>query len=173
MLTETISLLTKLFPFHSSRYQRNLLSSSLSSSFFQSKTDIVQQSFYVAIAGSMNLPAAITPAEFYSDTNVIFQSYNTYPNFLTYLVNGNQHCFTPSSVYYTADAISADDNGQTATKEMMSTWTGHFPLATGQSETTICEGTIQYASSANETVTAVDRTTYCSKALYSKVYTQH
>jgi hypothetical protein len=41
--------------------------------FIQSKTDVVQQSFYVAIAGSMNLPASITPAEFYSDTNVIFE----------------------------------------------------------------------------------------------------
>ena len=42
-------------------------------SFIQSKTDAVQISFYVAIAGSMDLPASITPAEFYSDTNVVFQ----------------------------------------------------------------------------------------------------
>lgn len=42
-------------------------------SFIQSKTDAVQISFYVAIAGSMNLPASITPAEFYSDVNVVFQ----------------------------------------------------------------------------------------------------
>jgi hypothetical protein len=41
--------------------------------FIQSKTDIVQQSFYVAIAGSMDLPAAITPTEFYADTNAIFE----------------------------------------------------------------------------------------------------
>jgi hypothetical protein len=42
-------------------------------SFIQSKTDAVQISFYVAIAGSMDLPASITPAEFYSDVNTVFQ----------------------------------------------------------------------------------------------------
>ena len=32
------------------------------------------------------------------------QLYNQFPNFMTYLVDGQQHCFTPSSKYFTAGA---------------------------------------------------------------------
>jgi hypothetical protein len=73
--------------------------------FIQSKTDIVQQSFYVAVgATTPNCTADITPTEFYNGVNEIFGTYNKdHTNFLTYLVDGDQHCFTPSSVYYTAD----------------------------------------------------------------------
>lgn len=116
----------------------------------------------------MDLPAAITPAEFYSDTNVIFEGYNAYPNFLTYLVNGNQHCFTNKELYYTADAISAEDNGQSTSQEMMYQWVNNFPLAPGQSETTVCEGTLQLS----QNFTGSDDKTYCSKSLASKKYTQ-
>eukprot|EP00604_Paraphysomonas_vestita_P002025 CAMPEP_0174820430 /NCGR_PEP_ID=MMETSP1107-20130205/4264_1 /TAXON_ID=36770 /ORGANISM="Paraphysomonas vestita, Strain GFlagA" /LENGTH=386 /DNA_ID=CAMNT_0016035773 /DNA_START=126 /DNA_END=1286 /DNA_ORIENTATION=- len=148
-------------------------------SFIQSKTDSVQQAFYVAIAGSMNLPAALTPADFYTLTNTVFKGYNTYPNFLTYLVNGNQHCFTPTNVYYTADPISATDNGASTSSELMYQWTGNFPLTPGESEKTICDGTLKYysmnmtsSSVSKESITAVDRTTYCDKTLASKKYTQ-
>jgi hypothetical protein len=74
-------------------------------SFIQSKTDIVQQSFYVAIGVTTpNSTAAITPTEFYNGVNEIFGTYNkNHANFLTYLVDGDQHCFTPSDVYYSAD----------------------------------------------------------------------
>jgi hypothetical protein len=70
---------------------------------FQSKTDIVQMSFYVAIGVTTpDSSAAINPEEFYYGVNTIFEEYNKNDNFLTYLVDGDQHCFTPSSVYYTA-----------------------------------------------------------------------
>jgi hypothetical protein len=42
-------------------------------SFIQSKTDVVQMSFYSSIAFSMNMSAAITPAVFYDDVNTIFE----------------------------------------------------------------------------------------------------
>ena len=73
-------------------------------SFIQSKTDIVQQSFYVAVGASTNTSAVITPAEFYNGVNTIFGTYSkNHQNFLTYLVDGDQHCFTPLKLYLTAD----------------------------------------------------------------------
>ena len=42
-------------------------------SFIQSKTDIVQQSFYTAVGLSMGLPSVQSPAEFYEDVNTIFE----------------------------------------------------------------------------------------------------
>jgi hypothetical protein len=72
--------------------------------FIESKTDVVQQSFYVAVGASSNASAVITPAQFYNNVNEIFGTYNkNHPNFLTYLVDGDQHCFTPIALYYTAD----------------------------------------------------------------------
>jgi hypothetical protein len=72
-----------------------------------------------------------------------------------------------------SDAMSATDNGGSSSKEMMYEWVNNFPLAPGGSETTICDGTLAYQTNANATsTTAIDRTTYCSKALASKKYTQ-
>lgn len=58
-------------------------------------------------------------------------------------------------------------------------WTGNFPLTPGESEKTICDGTLKYysmnmtsSSVSKESITAVDRTTYCDKTLASKKYTQ-
>jgi len=137
--------------------------------FIQSKTDIVQESFYSAVAFSMNMSAAITPEEFYSDVNTIFEGYNNYPNFLTYLVDGNQHCFTPASLYFTADAISSTDNGQSSSQEMMHEWAGNFPLSNGESETTVCEGQLQLTANAG----APNDQTYCSDNLVPKKFTEN
>lgn len=132
-------------------------------SFIQSKTDVVQMSFYSTVAYSMNMSASITPSQFYTDVNNIFGGYNKYSNFLTYLVNGDQHCFSPLSLYYTADTISSKDNGATSSQEMMYKWTNNFPLANGASETTACDGTVQATGSG---------TTYCSSSVVPKSFTE-
>jgi hypothetical protein len=109
-------------------------------SFLQSKTDIVQQSFYVAVGASMNASAVITPTEFYNDVNEIFGTYNkNHPNFLTYLVDGDQHCFTCLKLYYSADPKSSTDNGASTTSPMMYSWTNEFPLSNGEEADTICD----------------------------------
>jgi len=144
-------------------------------SFIQSKTDIVQMSFYVSIGYSMNMSAAITPEIFYSDVNTIFEGYNTADNFLTYLVDGDQHCFTPANLYYTADGISAEDDGKTSTQEMMYQWTSHFPLASGEAEKTVCEGSLQPNSNRGMQagkVNAVNDQTYCDAELFPKEYVE-
>jgi hypothetical protein len=52
--------------------------------FIQSKTDIVQQSFYIAIGVTTKSSSAIIdPAKFYDDVNDIFGAYNALPNFVT------------------------------------------------------------------------------------------
>lgn len=138
-------------------------------SFIQSKTDIVQMSFYVAIGVTTpDTSAAINPEEFYADVNTIFEGYNSHENFLTYLVDGDQHCFSPSNLFFTADGISAEDNGQKSTQEMMYEWAGHFPLADNASEKTVCEGEVQVSAGYGNP----NNQTYCSSEVYPKEYTE-
>ena len=66
-----------------------------------------------------------------------------------------------------ADAISAEDNGASNSKEMMSVWSGHFPLSNGESETTVCEGDVQ--ASAGK---AVNKQVYCDADIVSKEFVE-
>ena len=91
-------------------------------SYVQSKEDDVQQSFYVAIGRTTGTAASITPSEFYYKVNEIFGLYNKESNFLSYLVDGPQHCFTPTDVFYSADAKGPHDDGQTNEDEMLYSW---------------------------------------------------
>ena len=63
--------------------------------FIQSKVDDVQISFYIAIGLTNNVTdPTINPSEFYDDVNKVFGAYNKLDNFMAYLVDGPQHCFT-------------------------------------------------------------------------------
>merc|ERR1711871_1666052 len=108
--------------------------------YIQSKADIVQQSFYVAIGLTTGTSAFIDPELFYAGVNSIFAAYNKASNFLTYLVDGGQHCFTNQNVYYSADALGPNDDGASTGEEMMYTWTGSYPLDAGEVAYTVCEG---------------------------------
>ena len=44
-------------------------------------------------------------------------------------------------------------------------WSGHFPLSNGESETTVCEGDVQYSNVANKQV-------YCDAAYVSKEFVE-
>lgn len=135
--------------------------------FIQSKVDIVQQSFYVAVGATMGGNATITPAIFYDDVNLIFGTYNKkHANFLTYLVDGDQHTYTCQSVYYTADAKGPKDAGASNTKSMMVDWVNPFPLSAGQSAETICEGSVLLGA------TAGSDNTFCSSSVEPKTYVQ-
>lgn len=136
--------------------------------FIQSKVDAVQQSFYVAIAVSMNVSAAITPAQFYTDINEIFGAYNkANKNFLTYLVDGAQHCFTPLDLVYTADGLGPSDNNSTDnTGIMMNDWLTQYPLDNGASVDTLCLGDLKSVSQ-NE-----GNNDYCSSVVSPKEFTE-
>ena len=88
----------------------------------QSKVDDVQISFYIAIGLTSGVSAEITPEEFYEKVNVIFGAYNKEKNFLTYLVDGPKHCFTPYDIYFSTDAKGSEDGGQTNEQQMMYPW---------------------------------------------------
>jgi hypothetical protein len=140
--------------------------------YIQSKTDSVQESFYVATAESMGSDPAITPTTFYEGITEIFEGYNAFPNFVTYLVDGSQHCFTPSSVYYSADAMGPKDDGSSNSGPVMVDWVGaSIPLTEGKAINTVCEGAT--ATSDKKGVAIGDDNTYCSAGLVDKTYTEH
>jgi hypothetical protein len=131
--------------------------------FIQSKVDSTQMSFYVALAISQGQNPVITQREFYNQVNEIMEQYNQYDNFVTYLVDGSQHCFTPLGVYYTAGPLGPREGS--SDDPLVHEWVESLPLDSGQSIATVCEGTLK-ASNAD------DGTTYCSSELDPKVFTQ-
>lgn len=154
--------------------------------FIQSKTDVVQQLFYLAVGLSVRSPeAVITPSEFYNKINEIFGRYTANAeNFLTYLVDGDQHCFSPSSIYFTADPISKSDDGKKTDSPLMHDWVAQFPLNSGESADTICDGNVQDLKSfphakslrtkkvIEEVYYSKANNDYCSSAVYPNTYTQ-
>jgi hypothetical protein len=65
-----------------------------------SKTDIVQQSYYVLI-GLLNrtLDAWITPKLYYEGINEIYEQYHQFPNHVAFLVDSSMHCYTVGFLY--------------------------------------------------------------------------
>ena len=64
-----------------------------------SKADSTQMAFYSSIATTEHkLPLTLTSAEFANDLKVILERYDAQPNYISYLVDGAQHCFTPSGI---------------------------------------------------------------------------
>jgi hypothetical protein len=133
--------------------------------FIQSKTDIVQQAFYVAIGLSMNSSDKfINPTKFYDDVNTVFGEYNQKaPNFLTYLVDGYHHCYTNQGVYYTTDPISKSDDGKSSTSEYLYNWANRFPLPESQAASTVCDGTLKGGNDNS----------YCSTTVNPKTFVEH
>lgn len=115
--------------------------------YIQSKIDAVQQSFYVAMGlTTRNASAAITPANFYADVSEVFASYNALDNFITFLVDGPMHCFTPFSILYDTTAAGPYGDRQPL-KEPLSlvSWLQQFPLHKRQRVETKCLGPVRPA----------------------------
>ncbi len=118
--------------------------------YIQSKIDAVQQSFYIALGlTTRNASAIITPSKFYNGVNDIFSKYNKdNKNFLTFLVDGPMHCFTPMNIMY--DTTTAGPYGKRDKKsneaKSLSEWLAAFPLSSGQSQNTECIGDVTTVS---------------------------
>jgi hypothetical protein len=130
--------------------------------FIQSKTDSVQRSYYDA-------NKVIGPAEFYTEVNDIFGQYNTQPNFVSYLVNGDHHCFTNQDVYYAADATGPNGGskylrGKSTSDKKLHEWTSQWPLDEGVGADTQCDGDLQSKPTD---------LTYCDPKVVPKHYEQH
>jgi hypothetical protein len=130
--------------------------------FIQSKTDIVQQSFYIAVATTTHYqPYVLTPEQFYAGVNEIFGTYNGInQNFVTYLVDGDHHCFTNQDLYYKATTKGPYDNGKATNTEGMTKWVNYLPLAENESINTRCDD-------------GGNSKTSCSSNVSPKSYTEH
>ena len=145
--------------------------------YIQSKIDSTQQAFYVAIGiteyPSLDESFLITPSEFYDGVTEIMTLYNKRSNFLTYLVDGTQHCFTPKSLYFTADSFGPADSGASdGTSPMLYSWANSLPLQSGEAQSTVCQGEVtssEGAASGASFAVVVDNT-YCSSNIVPKTY---
>lgn len=103
--------------------------------------------------------------------NDVFGAYNKEnPNFMTYLVDGDQHMYTCESLYYTADALGAKDNNSPSnTGPMLTDYVNNFPLSNSGSAQSVCLGDLVTSDSR---APGVDNT-YCSSKVVPKSFTQN
>lgn len=138
-------------------------------SFIQSKIDVVQQEFYIMVAASVRAdPVLITPTTFYNGVNSIFGSYNAQPQFLSFLVDGGQHCFTPINIMY-----DTTGNGPRTGRDgamTLSTWLAGFPQASGAAQASVCSG--ELVGKPSLTHHDVTNNTYCCHTVVPKTYVQ-
>ena len=90
---------------------------------------------------------------------------------MAYLVDGPQHCFTYHELYYTADAMGPDDDGETNSGLMLSDWTNIVPLSTGEAQNTVCEGYLQ-EQEQEQKVKATGDNDYCSTKVVPKQFVE-
>eukprot|EP01032_Pedospumella_encystans_P012632 gene12632-14601_t len=142
--------------------------------FIQSKVDVVQRSFFRAIAFTGNYSDnAMSPAIFYDDVSTLFGSYNTHlDNFLVYLVDGHNHCYTPRETFYLTDATSPWDNGKGSEGIMLHDWTAQLPLRNGASISTVCAGEVKPTQGLQTPLQmpSNDSNAYCSSSIVPKTF---
>lgn len=143
--------------------------------FIQSKVDVVQRSFFRAIAFTGNYTDnEMSPATFYSDINTLFSTYNAkLNNFLVYLVDGHNHCFTPRETFYIADASSPWGHDDGANGIMLHDWAAQMPLGEGQQVSTVCNGPVvevQQVQKGNVQLPSNDSNAYCSASVVPKTF---
>lgn len=127
-------------------------------SFIQSKYDATQTAFYAAIATTfLKLPIYLSSAEFYSKSNDIFLMYHDSPNEVHFLIDSSQHCYTPYSLFYTADTA-----GPRRFSSMMADWTA-TTIGTPSSTSTQCDGELEPEPSWSGT-------SYCDETMAGKVF---
>lgn len=68
----------------------------------QSKGDSVQRSFYKKVAATLlGKTLSLSAQDLERKVNTIFAKYKQYPNYRSYIVEGEQHCFTVYPFYFT------------------------------------------------------------------------
>jgi hypothetical protein len=165
-------------------------SQDVSWSYIQSKVDIVQQSFYVAVGlTTPNTKAMITPSKYYQGVTDIMTQYNHEPNFVSYLVDGPMHCFTNMDVVYKATTFGPEgkrgksNNAALRIAEKSNTpslieWLSPLPLSSQETISSECSGDMKDDSVVSEEQNGLlsaaleaPRLTYCDSDLYPKTFT--
>jgi hypothetical protein len=99
-----------------------------------SKYDKVQIAFYQAIHVSWNgVPDVLTANFYYQRLSEIVGPYSKNPNYVSYLVTSNQHCYTPFDLLYHYDAagptnLPANRRSRAPRTEPVVDWLSRFPV---------------------------------------------
>mmetsp|Transcript_59779 Transcript_59779/g.153978 ORF Transcript_59779/g.153978 Transcript_59779/m.153978 type:complete len:500 (-) Transcript_59779:449-1948(-) len=131
----------------------------------QSKADGTQRHFYDAVAWTMGAEATLDSEEaYYAEVSRVLESYNKFPNYVTYLVDGGQHCFLPVDTVFSAnlDGTEAGCKGVKQGRECLVSWIGNL-INVVQPAESMCLGPV--LSNSNWHGTA-----YCSHALMNKTF---
>ena len=137
--------------------------------YIQSKVDEVQMSFYVSVGITTNTSSMITPLSFYARTNEIFGAYNLNKNFITFLVNGDHHCYTNQDLYYSTNGLGHENNDGL----MLYQWINTLPLEAKSIISTECTGEVLKDTVLQTSKKIVDVTkdcTFCSSSVYPKTF---
>lgn len=133
-------------------------------SFIQAKEDIVQRAFYAAIAATFGEKSSwmLSGDAFYRKVNDIWGRYAAHKNFMSYTIEGGQHCYSPLPYFYTA-STEGKDGGRSQEQQKLAGWVERLPIRVGGNISTECHGVVQAAANA----TGVD---YCDARLAARVF---
>mmetsp|Transcript_14425 Transcript_14425/g.36951 ORF Transcript_14425/g.36951 Transcript_14425/m.36951 type:complete len:572 (+) Transcript_14425:48-1763(+) len=90
-----------------------------------SKDDGTQQSFHTAVGLTFGVKPSITDGvQYLAQANEMLRHFNMFPNYVSYLVDGEQHCFLPVSNFFVMNpgGTEADCEGVFKGPECVSAW---------------------------------------------------
>eukprot|EP00656_Telonema_subtile_P036849 TRINITY_DN4090_c0_g1_i4.p1 TRINITY_DN4090_c0_g1~~TRINITY_DN4090_c0_g1_i4.p1 ORF type:complete len:167 (-),score=30.74 TRINITY_DN4090_c0_g1_i4:154-654(-) len=130
--------------------------------FINSKEDIVQRTYYSAIAATFGDKVLLKPTDYYAGVNHIWERfYAAHPNVVTFAVTGSQHCFTPTSLVYSADTTGKHGGGKQGHAKLLD-WLHKTPLLSGNQISSHCSGAAEPAGATG--------VTYCDTALDNRTF---
>mmetsp|Transcript_103794 Transcript_103794/g.332628 ORF Transcript_103794/g.332628 Transcript_103794/m.332628 type:complete len:477 (+) Transcript_103794:1220-2650(+) len=128
--------------------------------YIQSKVDGSQIWFYKGLAMSnfMMGAADIEGPDFYNKTLALFEEYTLkFPNYVEILLDGDQHCYTESDLFFSATTANSD--GEISNGTLLVQWVTDFLQGNASSA---CQGALQGADPSHGD-------DYCDKLLTPKV----
>ena len=85
------------------------------------------------------LPLSLSDSEFADAMNVILERHDCNPNFVSFLMNSDQHCYLDSEATFTADTSGPDGDGDEG-RTMLSSWLQSFPVSRWHTAKSECDG---------------------------------
>ena len=108
-----------------------------------SKTDDVQLKFYMATGLSY-----LSKIGFYNKLSVVLSHFERYPNFASYLVDGETHCFTNKALVYHQ---MLTEDAQVGTQVSLLSYLQKLPLQDNrETMPSQCHGTTKYSDNSED-----------------------
>lgn len=123
----------------------------------QSKEDAIQLLFFSLIGFEFGKWPLVSTPTFYYISNILTQGYNMYPNYLSYVVDGDFHVFPPYPVEWYSTSIAGPNTTAPAGTPMLWEWIGQ--LINHEPVTSQCNG----PRSANNFWS----TSFCDEAIFN------